>query len=84
MVAVSKNANLVCAVLVVFGFSIGGAAGCPKDAREKDQADDGYDQERGSDHSLSSLKTRLANQPGPLIRRTSTELILLRVPASLF
>jgi hypothetical protein len=39
----------VCFV-VVFSLSIGGAAGCPKDAGEEDHSDNGYHKERGSDH----------------------------------
>jgi hypothetical protein len=37
-------------VLAVFCLSIGGAAGCPKDAGEEDRDDNRHDNERGSNH----------------------------------
>jgi hypothetical protein len=47
--AQSRRRELV-RLVPVFGFSIGGAAGCPQDAREKDCSDNGYDEERGRNH----------------------------------
>jgi len=47
--AASQLVRLV-GLVPVFGFSIGSAAGCPQDAREKDCSDNGYDDERGRNH----------------------------------